>query len=184
MRLKTPLFRAAALISTFALALPTFAMPVTSIADSVQQWAQSLGPRPGQYTDEPTPPRLGNQRRDPKHRGGLWTDKNLEDMGLDLGTATASIDAVPSGHTLSVQADPGSTFGWEGKFLSPFGSINSGNGDKLTQIKLFDWKQRGGFPIDFTLYHNSESSYACELGHNWTWSFDLYINTTISTATM
>jgi YD repeat-containing protein len=64
------------------------------------------------------------------------------------------------------------------------GSINSGNGNKLTALPLFAYKVRGGMTLDFTLYHNSETAYNDELGYGWTWSYDIYVNDAGSTATV
>ena len=70
MRLNTRSFRLAAFISVFALAIPSFAGSLAGLAHCFEGLLPSHNSRPGPYTDAPTPPRLGNQQRDPKHRGG------------------------------------------------------------------------------------------------------------------
>ena len=74
-------------------------------------------------------------------------------------------------HPTSVSLAAGSTYAWEGNA----GDVNTGNGNKLTSVPLVGWTQRGGLPIAFTLYHNSEGNHNGELGQKWTHSYDLYL---------
>jgi len=64
------------------------------------------------------------------------------------------------------------------------GSLNTGNGNKLTSLRLFSWRSRGGMNVNFTLYKNSETTYNQELGYGWTWTFDDYLNVSGGTATV
>jgi RHS repeat-associated protein len=89
----------------------------------------------------------------------------------------ASVDAPPpAAHSLAVAAEPGGSYSWEGNTSSSGGSVNTGNGNKLTKIPLISWTARGGMPIEFGLYHNSQTNYDDELGRGWTWTYDIYIN--------
>lgn len=74
-------------------------------------------------------------------------------------------------HELSLDPDSGSTYGWEGSI----GGTNTGNGNKLTSLPIVGWTARGGLPVNFTIYHNSEGNHNAELGYQWTHSFDMYL---------
>jgi len=118
----------------------------------------------------------------------LWTKANAILLGFDLKNvlaATGEFRQVPS-HTTATEPSPGGSLPWEGGAKGPIGSssINTANGNKLTSLRLFSYKVRGGQTIDFSLYHNSETTYNDELGHGWTWSYDLYINEDDTVATV
>jgi hypothetical protein len=72
--------------------------------------------------------------------------------------------------SISVPANPGSTYPWEGEA----GDTNTGNGNKLTSIPLVGWTARGGMPISLSLNHNSQAAGSSELGPKWIHSFDIY----------
>ncbi|MCW3052193.1 MAG: repeat-containing protein, partial [Chthonomonadales bacterium] len=74
-------------------------------------------------------------------------------------------------HYTSLAPESGSTFPWE----ASAGGVNTGNGNKLTQVGLVSWTARGGMPVSFTLAHNSQGNHNSELGQKWTHSFDLYL---------
>ena len=74
-------------------------------------------------------------------------------------------------HTVVIADAAGTTYPWE----ACVGGVNTGNGNKLTQVPLVSWTGRGGMPIAFTLAHNSQSAHASELGQKWTHSFDLFL---------
>ncbi|WP_395088187.1 DUF6531 domain-containing protein [Armatimonas sp.] len=76
-----------------------------------------------------------------------------------------------TGYALSLDPDSGSTYPWEGSV----GGTNTGNGNKLTELPIVGWSARGGLPVNFTLYHNSEGNHNSELGQHWTHSFDMYL---------
>ncbi|HEY3782471.1 MAG TPA: DUF6531 domain-containing protein [Fimbriimonadaceae bacterium] len=69
----------------------------------------------------------------------------------------------------------GASYPWENNWNVYDGDLNTNNGNKLTQVPLFSWKQRGGLPVGVTLYHNSEAGNNNELGHNWSWTYDITI---------
>ena len=77
----------------------------------------------------------------------------------------------PTLHPASVDSEPGSPYPWE----AGAGGVNTGNGNKLTQIPLTGWTALGGMPVSFALAHNSQSIHNGELGQKWTHSFDLYL---------
>uniref|UniRef100_UPI00286CCB19 RHS repeat domain-containing protein n=1 Tax=Armatimonas sp. TaxID=1872638 RepID=UPI00286CCB19 len=78
--------------------------------------------------------------------------------------------AIPT-HALSLDPASGSTYSWEGSV----GGTNTGNGNKLTTLPIVGWTARGGLPVNFTIYHNSQGSHDAELGKHWTHSFDIYL---------
>lgn len=115
--------------------------------------------RPGPFTETPRPIYKGtNPKREPKTRGGMWSPQALRDAELSkFKNLYASTELPPPPqHTLSVDADPGEAMPWEGSAPTAGGSVNSGNGNKLTAIPLVSWKDRGGMEVDFTLYHNRQ----------------------------
>jgi RHS repeat-associated protein len=75
------------------------------------------------------------------------------------------------GHGVSYSLASGPTYPWEGNY----GDCNTGNGNKLTSVPIVGWTQRGGLPVNLTLYHNSEGNHDSELGQKWTFSYDLYL---------
>lgn len=142
--------------------------------------AQSLRQIRGPFTDRPRLISFGSDhRRDPSTRGGMWSSGALQDADLSkLRGLYASVAPSPLAgqHTLSVEAAPGSGLPWEGSSSPPGGgTLNTANGNKLTTVPLVSFKDRGGMTVDFTLYHNSQTDYNDELGHNWTWTYDIYI---------
>jgi len=74
-------------------------------------------------------------------------------------------------HAISLAADAGPTYPWEGSS----GDANTGNGNKMTTVPIVGWTQRGGMPVNFSLYHNSEGTHNSELGQKWTFSYDIYL---------
>lgn len=193
--MKTKMFvRAVAAVSASALFFSTSFAGMMSLGESLGQWARNIPP--GHYTERPTTPYLGKHPgREPRTRGGMWSPAALEAAKRSVrpGRSQKPLLQVsllpepmqgppppPPSHTLAVDAAPGAPLPWEGSI----GSVNSGNGDKLTSLHLFSWKGRGGMPIDFTLYHNSETNYNDELGHGWSWTYDDYINVSGSVATV
>ena len=44
------------------------------------------------------------------------------------------------------------------------GGTNTGNGNKLTTLPIVGWTARGGLPVNFTIYHNSQGNHNSELG--------------------
>jgi RHS repeat-associated protein len=173
------------LVLAYGTAAPGMNVTATSIAELIRKLTYQ---RPGPYTDRPTKPYLGKHPgRAPRTRGGLWSEQNLKDMANSrrgkLYAGTEAESQSPN-HTLSVEAGPGNPLPWEGSAPGIGGNINSANGNRLTSLNLFKWRARGGMVVDFTLYHNSETSYNDELGHGWSWSYDVYINESGNTATV
>lgn len=157
--------------------------------------SQLMRGKPGHFTDSPRAAYLGSKPGKSKDRGGLWSKQALDAaaksklkkrnprIGLyvwDSAMEMAESFQMPPMHTLAVYPQAGSSLPWEGSF----GGVNSGNGNKTTSLNLFSWKTRGGMSVDFTLFHNSQTSYNDELGHGWTWTYDIYINHSGATATV
>ena len=120
------------------------------------------------FTDTPTEAYLGpNPGKDEVHRGGMWTDAMLQDAAVSGGSAStdslAPMLVIPAANQYT-----GEPFRWEGKQKVASGDLNSVNGNKVFSLPLFGWTQRGGFPIQIILYHNSRSTYHGDLGYNWT----------------
>ncbi len=107
----------------------------------------------------------------PQHRDGIRL--------LPSAEMTRMVGAQSTGHPLSISPQASSTFPWEGSV----GGTNTGNGNKLTQIPLVGWTQRGGLPVGLTLAHNSQSSHSGELGPKWTHCFDVYLTAVSGGAT-
>jgi hypothetical protein len=93
-------------------------------------------------------------------------------QGNGGGNAIPPAGDVPE-TAISVPANPGSTFPWEGEAGND-GDLNTGNGNKLTSIPLVGWTARGGMPIALSLSHNSQAVGSSELGPKWLHSFDIY----------
>jgi RHS repeat-associated protein len=153
---------------------------------SLEQWGRAPS---GAYTDAPRPAYRGETpSRDPKTRA-LWSEEALEDARYSSqGPLRATIAPLLQGpgqnHTTAVEPEPGSPLPWEGGGPSSNGMVNTGNGNKLTKLPLVSWPERGGMEVDFTLYHNSQTTYNDELGKGWTWTYDIYINQGLNTATV
>jgi len=113
----------------------------------------------------------------------MWKPSALEQLSCQGLYASTKVLATAR-HPESVLEAPGSTLPWEGGSATASGTLNTGNGNNLTSLHLFSWKQRGGMTVDFTLYQNSENSYVGELGNNWSWSFNDYLNLGIGTVTV
>jgi len=144
-----------------------------SVGDAIRQYARQPH---GHYTTAPGTPFLGQHPgRDPHGRGGIWKAWNAKTLKKSGGHHTVALSYQAPEHTLSVAAEPGPAFPWEGSASTESASINTGNGNVLTALNLVGWKSRG-MNIDFTLYHNSETSYSDELAAGWTWTYDIYIN--------
>ncbi|WP_025228633.1 RHS repeat-associated core domain-containing protein [Fimbriimonas ginsengisoli] len=163
-------FFTATTVLTAATASGTHAISL-SVGEAVAQYLRNPH---GAYTQAPTKPYLGQHPgRDPHGRGGVWTRAALvdaEESAQPLYASTEPAQIPP--HSLAVAAEPGTTYPWEGST----NGVNTGNGNKLTKIPLVSWTGRGGMPVEFSLYHNSQTNYEDELGKGWTWSYDIYIN--------
>lgn len=130
-----------------------------------------------QYSQTPAPPFLGpNPGRDPGR--GVWSPAQLADLDRMNDSYQASMHPLfNSRPPTSVSVMSGSSYPWEGTAPTAAGSLNTSNGNKITEIPLLDWKVRGGSPLAFTLYHSSESNYNGILGENWSWTYDVFVNT-------
>lgn len=119
-----------------------------------------------------------------KDRGrGMWGKTALSALKYQGLDASILMQGVRN-HTVAVDAAPGSSLPWEGSVPTNGGTINTGNGDKLTSVPLFSWKEQGGMNVGLTLYQNSETTYNAEFGYGWTWNFDDYLNINGSAVTM
>ena len=172
------LFRHASVLVAFVTGYAPSALGANEILNSFGEAVRQVLRQPhGHYTTAPGIPFLGpHPGRDPLGRGGVW---KLHPSSLAGGghfkVATSYFNG--GGHPISVSPAPGPSYPWEGSAATGGGSINTGNGDLLTNLQLVGWKSRG-LGIDFTLYHNSETNYNAELGAGWTWTYDIYINPT------
>ena len=78
----------------------------------------------------------------------------------------------------------GEPFPWEHRQATASGDLNTDNGNKISKIDLFGWKQRGGLAVGFCVYHNSRSTTHLELGFNWSSSADMWVKTGAMLATV
>ena len=63
-------------------------------------------------------------------------------------------------------------------FAAPAGAggmVNTLNGNRMSTYPLVDWPSRGASGVEFTLVHNSLSTYSHELGVGWTHSYDVSV---------
>jgi RHS repeat-associated protein len=142
----------------------------TSVTLALEHYARA--PK-GAFSHPPLPAYLGKKPgRSPKTRGGLWNTRSLEVAAIGDGNLFASMQKPIPSHTTAISAEPGSSLPWEGSV----DGTNTGNGNKLTTLNLLSWTNRGGLPVEFTMYHNSQSSYNAELGEGWSWSYDIFLN--------
>jgi RHS repeat-associated protein len=77
-------------------------------------------------------------------------------------------------HALSLSAFTGPAYPWQGDA----GDVNTGNGNKLTELSLVSWEGRGGnLDVAFTLYHNSQGnasgSSSAAVGPKWSHTYDI-----------
>ena len=172
-------FSSLALLSAGALLLSSAGAGVLAFSKDAGDALAQISRRPqGAFTHAPYKAFLGSRPgRDPHGRGGMWSASRraaVEEHAANerLYAWVPGDPVVPEQHSLAVSPDPGGSLPWEGSV----GGVNTGNGNKLTSLHLLDWKSRGGMAIDFTLYHNSQTNYSDELGHGWTWTYDVYIN--------
>src|SRR5579884_532838 len=71
----------------------------------------------------------------------------------------------------SIPPSPGAPLPWQ----TQVHSVNTGNGNKLTAFPIVSWTARGGLPVNFTLYHNSQSSRNADFGQKCSHSFAIYL---------
>ena len=90
---------------------------------------------------------------------------------LSLAEMQRIVGSQGTSHFTSVSPEAGSAYPWEASVAG----VNTGNGNKLTQVPLVGWTARGGMPVSFSLAHNSQSAHNSELGQKWTHSFDLFL---------
>lgn len=172
------LAKAVALIAAFSIPLVAYSAGAVEGASTVAAFARRLlGARAHQYSTAPKPAYLGKPGKTAT-RGPLWKANQLKNnlRELEVENLYASAQGFSEEHSISVEAAPGGSLPWEGSAPASNGSVNTGNGNKLTKLPLFSFKSRGGTAVDFTLFHNSQTTYDDELGYGWTWSYDIYIN--------
>ncbi len=170
------------LLALFCAALLLVSQTATaaySLGEISLKQLQAYRKHPGHFTQAPTRVNLGkNPKREPLTRG-IWTQRQLQNAEFDAQTLFATLFAAtpPPGHTTAVNSGSGGSYNWEGSKPSlGGGSVNTGNGNKLSTVPLTGWDVRGGMAVNFTLFHNSQTDYNDELGHGWTWTYDIYIN--------
>ena len=86
----------------------------------------------------------------------------------------AHIKGMGAVHELSLDPASGSTYPWEGDVKDSFSggvaTTNTGNGNRLTPLPILGWTARGGLPVNFTIYHNSQGSHdficGCDTSRN------------------
>ena len=172
------LFRHASIFVALATAYAPSAFGINAIFGSATDAVKQVLRQPGShYTISPGAPYFGEHPgRDPLGRGGIWKHYGVR-AAKGGGGSKIALSYRYVMHPTSVAAAPGSTYPWEGSAPTNTGSVNTGNGDVLTNLHLVDWKSRG-LGVDFTLYHNSETNYDAELGAGWSYTYAIYINTT------
>ncbi len=99
------------------------------------------------------------------------------DIETDSGPAAAFDVSNPPAKP---GARPGPAYGWEASVAG----VNLANGNKLTSIPIVGWKQRGGLPVDFTLYHSSEAGWTGWCGVKWTCTEDAVLSSNTQTVTV
>jgi RHS repeat-associated protein len=135
---------------------------------------------PGPFLDTPGPVHKGsNPGRDPKGRGGVWKQEHTELLELGSRGTIYALQGGGGGQDTGFDEGSGGGFSWEGGGtggVTGASSVNTNNGNKLTTIPLVSWQIRGGMILDFTLYHNSISTYQGQIGHSWSFTQNVYIN--------
>ena len=154
-------FSSLALLSAGALLLSSSGAGVVALAGDLREAGAQLARRPsGAFTQAPGRAFLGARPgRDPHGRGGMWGAERREvaedHAAKERLLVQKSGESFARFHTLAVEAEPGSSFPWEGSASG----VNTGNGNKLTALPLFGWTVRGGVALGVTLYHNSQTGW-------------------------
>lgn len=179
------LFRCVAVLTAFSLAFSASAnglyWSATELIKAAQEFQRSVAPRPGPYTDQPTEIYYGdNPGRDEDHRGGLWTDAQLESFQKEVqenqvkwGAAAAAIHGRTALFSF-VGSGAGEAMPWE----RTLGSVNTSTGNKSSEYPIVSWPIRGGGNLEFTLRHSSKSNISTAAGYAWRMSYDLFVEPT------
>jgi len=181
---KSSLLRPISVLVCASMLFSTCFPAMVMASDSIRGLVIKIGRKPkGDYTDKPRAAFLGlHPGKWAHHRGGLWTDKQLAALAEakandEFSGETASTKFAHGQHLSSGSDSDGPSLPWEGGLPSASGTMNTSNGNNLTEIPLFSWNQRGGLPIKFSLFQNSESSSTGGPGDGWTSSFQITIST-------
>lgn len=94
--------------------------------------------------------------------------------------AATAAGAAPPGPAAPARPgrDAGGAFVWESSAPvvgDPTGQTNTVNGNHLTRLPLVAWPARGGMPVAWILYHNSQGTDDGALGPKWSHTFDLWL---------
>lgn len=105
---------------------------------------------------------------DDKESGGRISVEGafLIDEGQSL-TPTNQADLV---HYLADSQGPTSSEGGS--------TVNTNTGNRLTPVNIVSWDTRGSMRLEFTLFHNSISSYQSAFGQSWSHTYDARITHT------
>jgi hypothetical protein len=149
---------------------------------SMQQ-AHQVQAAPPMFTDSPTEIYYGdNPDRDEAHRGGLWTDEDLYELGkqvqqnqVDWGQAGASTRGNIAAISF-IGSGAGSPMPWE----RTFGDVDTSTGNKLSNYAIVSWPIRGGAALDFALYQSSKGNITTGAGYAWNMSYDASIQQTFN----
>ncbi len=155
------------------------------------------------FTDRPGPVFLGaNPCRDPITRGGRWSSRTLRDLarieradlrelplgfygvgwGLQFGDEGGSGGGGSSpGEGYSGGGGPSGFAGAQGEAEcggSSGSMLNTNTGNRLVWYSLVSWMDRAGCTVEFTIFHNSISSYDSEIGFGASHSYDIHLDYT------
>lgn len=150
---------------------------------SLPRLSKILKQQPSRFSDAPTQVYLGeNPDRDEAHRGGLWTDEDLYELGKQVQENQeewGAVDAATSGRLALISfigSGAGEAMPWE----RSFGDVDTSTGNKQSTYPIVSWPIRGGGAIDYTLYHSSKSNITTGAGYAWKMSYDATVAQTFN----
>lgn len=180
-------FRILAIGVTVMFATSTMATGLTAIGQAVKSEVdQALRLPHGHFTQVPTPPyRVPADQAIP-----IPASLPSQEQSSIPARAVSSLGMpfLASFHGLTVSASSGQGQPAQGSLPSSegggsvMGRVNTFNGTKLTTVPLIHWTTRGGMPVDATIYHSSNTSDDDELGQHWSWTYNIYVKPSISSA--
>ena len=179
-------FRILATGVTVMFATSTMATGLTAIGQSVKtEVDQALRKPHGHFTQVPTPPYRVPADQAIPIPASLPSQEQSSIPTLAVSSLEMPFLTLAHGQTFSAYAGQGqpaqATLPSSGGG-SVMGKVNTFNGTKLTTVPLIHWTTRGGMPVDATLYHSSNTSDDDELGQHWSWTYNIYVKPSISSA--
>ncbi|HRF59864.1 MAG TPA: DUF6531 domain-containing protein, partial [Fimbriimonadaceae bacterium] len=176
---RTPQFRLVCLALTALMAVSATSSGITALIESASgvtaSWMRHWQNRP--IAVAPAKDAPGYDRAS---RGGLWP-RALRDLHVLNRVEQGRIYADETMASLLLQSQGGSEGGGSGapgESGAPAGAggmVNTLNGNRMSTYPLVDWPSRGASGVEFTLVHNSLSTYSHELGVGWTHSYDVSV---------